>query len=322
MFFSEGRCRDHRLAAGADLRRVCSRCRCGAISSSSVSGARRDARSPNIFPQSCSIEGARRARGVSQTRRAGVMTRRSFSRTSAVSRPSRRRSRPKRSVRLLNEYMTPMTDTVFQAPGHARQIYRRRGHGFFGARRSSKPDHALRACRAALEMQEQTSWRLNRTFRRAGTYRASEIGIGLSSGPMTIGNMGSDDHFRVHGPRRPGESRRSARRPNQGLWGGDSCISEASYRRRRRRHALSSSLASLRVKGKVGTRPHLRTDRPRTPQYKQGTGEAIRRYFSPRAHACSRPANGMRPIGGVHAGTRVARGRPAIAPVTSTLNGA
>ncbi len=53
-----------------------------------------------------------------------------------------------------------------------------------------QPDHALRACRAAVKMLEKLE-ELKASWRAEG-YPELEIGIGINSGPMVVGNMGSD----------------------------------------------------------------------------------------------------------------------------------
>ncbi len=93
---------------------------------------------------------------------------------------------------LLNKYMTPMTNIVFQHEGTLDKYIGDAVMAFWGAPVEQK-DHALLACRAALEMLREVE-RLNETFVREGLPHIA-IGIGLSSGAMTIGNMGSNDHF-------------------------------------------------------------------------------------------------------------------------------
>ena len=63
---------------------------------------------------------------------------------------------------------------------------------FYGAP-LDQPDHAVRACRTALAMK-------HRLANLAAQSEGSEvpplgIGIGINSGPMTVGNMGSNERF-------------------------------------------------------------------------------------------------------------------------------
>src|SRR5205085_5780602 len=108
-------------------------------------------------------------------------------------------------------------------------------------------DHALRACRTALDM-IRTVAELNVEFEKAGLPRIA-IGVGLSSGPMTIGNMGSDDHFsytalgdRVNlGARLEGQTKD---------YGVNIIISEACWELVRGKMQCRE-LGALRVKGKL-----------------------------------------------------------------------
>ncbi|HKY33534.1 MAG TPA: adenylate/guanylate cyclase domain-containing protein [Candidatus Polarisedimenticolia bacterium] len=104
---------------------------------------------------------------------------------------------PEQVVRLLNEFLTPMTRVVQEAGGTLDKYMGDALMAFFGAP-VAQPDHAARACRAALAMREELI-RLNASWRTAGTLPAGSsgigIGIGLNSGMMSVGNMGSDAVF-------------------------------------------------------------------------------------------------------------------------------
>jgi adenylate cyclase len=63
---------------------------------------------------------------------------------------------------------------------------------FFGAPVEQK-DHALRACRTALQMIDQLE--SLREWWRAEGRPEIDIGIGINSGSMVVGNMGSDMRF-------------------------------------------------------------------------------------------------------------------------------
>ncbi len=93
---------------------------------------------------------------------------------------------------LLNRYMTPMTDLVFAHGGTLDKYIGDAVMAFWGAP-IAQQDHAVRACKTALRMMEKVQV-LNVELEQAKLPRIA-IGIGLSSGPMTIGNMGSADHF-------------------------------------------------------------------------------------------------------------------------------
>jgi adenylate cyclase len=99
---------------------------------------------------------------------------------------------PEELGRMLNLYMTPMTDIVFEFQGTLDKYIGDAVMAFWGAPLEQK-EHALLGCRASLRMIEEVA-RLNTVFEKEGLPSIA-IGIGLSSGPMTIGNMGSDEHF-------------------------------------------------------------------------------------------------------------------------------
>ncbi len=99
---------------------------------------------------------------------------------------------PEALVQLLNEYLTPMTEIVFANGGTLDKYMGDAIMAFFGAP-VDQPDHALRACRAACQMLERLA-ELRLRYEAQGL-PPIEIGIGLSTGPMVVGNMGSRDRF-------------------------------------------------------------------------------------------------------------------------------
>jgi adenylate cyclase len=98
---------------------------------------------------------------------------------------------PTAFVQLLNEVLDSMTRVLF---AHDGMLDKYTGDGLvavFGAP-LPQPDHALRACRAALAMLDelrplQARWRPD--------LPPLEIGIGINTGSMIIGNMGSKERF-------------------------------------------------------------------------------------------------------------------------------
>ncbi|MFO0580636.1 MAG: adenylate/guanylate cyclase domain-containing protein [Anaeromyxobacter sp.] len=96
-------------------------------------------------------------------------------------------------LEVLNEYLTPMTDIIVQE--HQGTLDKYIGDAimaFWGAP-SPQDDHALRACRAALGMirklQElRVGWRERKL-------PDIDIGVGLNTGPMSVGFLGSQDRF-------------------------------------------------------------------------------------------------------------------------------
>ncbi len=89
----------------------------------------------------------------------------------------------------INEYLSPMTDIVFEEKGTLDKYIGDAVMAFWNAP-LDQPDHALRACRAAVKMLEKLE-DLKAGWRAKG-YPELEIGIGINSGPMVVGNMGSD----------------------------------------------------------------------------------------------------------------------------------
>jgi adenylate cyclase len=99
---------------------------------------------------------------------------------------------PERLVALLNGYLTPMTDIVFEHGGTLDKYMGDSIMAFYGAP-LAQPDHALRACRTALQMLQKLE-ELRARWRTEGLPEL-EIGIGICSGPMVVGNMGSQSRF-------------------------------------------------------------------------------------------------------------------------------
>ncbi len=94
---------------------------------------------------------------------------------------------------LLNEYLTPMTDVVVS--GHQGTLDKYIGDAimaFWGAPRE-QPDHALRACRAALAMIEGLA-PLRARWKAQGLPDV-DVGIGVNTGPMSVGFVGSENRF-------------------------------------------------------------------------------------------------------------------------------
>ncbi len=90
-------------------------------------------------------------------------------------------------VDLLNDYFTRVTDVAIQEGGHINKFAGDEAMIVFGAP-VSNPDHAKAAVRSALEIQREIR-RLNRE-KRVG-HEDIRIGIGINSGEMVAGNLGS-----------------------------------------------------------------------------------------------------------------------------------
>jgi adenylate cyclase len=93
---------------------------------------------------------------------------------------------PQELVRILNKYLTAMTDIVLKYEGTLDKYEGDAIMCFWGAP-IPQEDHALRACKCAVE-QLQALRDLNSTLPEE---QQLDIGIGINSGRMTVGNMGS-----------------------------------------------------------------------------------------------------------------------------------
>jgi adenylate cyclase len=99
---------------------------------------------------------------------------------------------PDTLTKLLNLFLTPMTDIVFKHQGTLDKYMGDAIMAIFGAPLEQN-DHAEKACHTALDMvgalrDLQRSWKID------GIPEIS-MGIGINTGPMSVGNMGSDMLF-------------------------------------------------------------------------------------------------------------------------------
>ena len=92
-------------------------------------------------------------------------------------------------VHLLNEYLGEMTDVLFRNFGTLDKYIGDAIMAFWGSP-YPQDDHAIRACSCALEMSRSLE-KLNAKWKDDGRKPIS-IGIGLNTGPVSVGNMGSD----------------------------------------------------------------------------------------------------------------------------------
>ncbi len=99
---------------------------------------------------------------------------------------------PEDLVNLLNRYLTRMTRIVMDEGGTVDKYEGDAVMAFWGAPVPAA-DHALRACRAALRQQSDLA-RFRRELAAEGGPEV-QVRIGLASGPMIVGNMGSEDRF-------------------------------------------------------------------------------------------------------------------------------
>lgn len=89
---------------------------------------------------------------------------------------------------LLNRYFTPITESIFNHQGTIDKYVGDMVMAFWGAPLKD-PDHARHALEAAVDMINTLS-SLNPALNRLG-YPTIEVGIGLNTGPMNVGDMGS-----------------------------------------------------------------------------------------------------------------------------------
>lgn len=99
---------------------------------------------------------------------------------------------PEVLVNLLNSYLTEMTDIILSFQGTLDKYEGDAIIAFWNAP-LLQPDHALRACRAALKCQARLA-ELQPFFKKEYDCALSQR-IGLNSGPVIVGNMGSRDRF-------------------------------------------------------------------------------------------------------------------------------
>lgn len=95
---------------------------------------------------------------------------------------------PEYIIKILNEYFTEMTEVIFKYGGTLDKYMGDGIMAFFGAPVQNE-DHADRALATAREMVERLAG-LNKRWQETGG-PALDIGIGINSGPVVVGNIGS-----------------------------------------------------------------------------------------------------------------------------------
>lgn len=99
---------------------------------------------------------------------------------------------PEELVHLLNEYLTVMTDKVFQYGGLLDKYMGDAIMAVFGAPIDDR-EHPAKCCKTALEMMEELK-KLQQKWAQEGN-PILDIGIGINTGDMVVGNMGSQMRF-------------------------------------------------------------------------------------------------------------------------------
>ncbi len=106
--------------------------------------------------------------------------------------PLSERMSPEQLVSFINEYLTPMTDVVFAHGGTLDKYIGDAIMCFWGAP-VDQPDHALRACRAALDFLDRLE-ALKARWHADGLPEV-DIGVGINTGLMNVGHMGTESRF-------------------------------------------------------------------------------------------------------------------------------
>jgi len=101
-------------------------------------------------------------------------------------------------TRFMNRMLTPMTDIILACFGTIDKYMGDAIMAFWNAP-MDEPHHAQRACQAALQMQAKlrdlnSEWR-EEAEREGRRYIEVRIGIGLNTGPASVGNLGSTQRF-------------------------------------------------------------------------------------------------------------------------------
>jgi len=99
---------------------------------------------------------------------------------------------PEELVHLLNDYLSEMTDIILDSGGTLDKYEGDAIVAFWNAP-LDEPDHALRACRAAVACQKRLT-EINPGFEKRYGH-GIRMRIGLNTGPAVVGNMGSGRRF-------------------------------------------------------------------------------------------------------------------------------
>jgi len=149
-------------------------------------------------------------------------------------------------VEHLNEYLQAMTDIVIESDGTLDKYVGDEIMAFWGAP-IPQEDHALRTCRAAVKMIDVLN-ELNVNWTALGKPKL-DIGIGINTGEMVVGNMGSASRMNYTlmgdnvnlGARLEGTNK---------VYGTKIIISEFTYEHVKD-HVIARELDLIRVKGKA-----------------------------------------------------------------------
>ncbi|MEY4632180.1 MAG: hypothetical protein RIQ81_2300 [Pseudomonadota bacterium] len=154
---------------------------------------------------------------------------------------------PEKLCELMNLYFTPMTKIILQSKGVVDKFIGDAIMAFWGAP-VELPNTADIACEASLKMLYELD-RLRVDFPRMGL-PVVDIGIGLNTGPMSVGNMGSDERFcyTVMGDNVNLGSRLEGLTKEYGI---KIMLSDRTYAKISRKDFHLRDLDTIRVKGKL-----------------------------------------------------------------------
>jgi adenylate cyclase len=99
---------------------------------------------------------------------------------------------PTQLIGLLNEYLSEMGEIIKEEGGYLDKFIGDAIVAFWNAP-VEQPDHAARACRAALRCQRRLAERRAEFQEKYGA--VVKMRIGINTGDVTVGNMGSSDRF-------------------------------------------------------------------------------------------------------------------------------
>jgi adenylate cyclase len=99
---------------------------------------------------------------------------------------------PEQLVEIMNTYLTAMTEIVFANGGTLDKYIGDAVMAFWNAP-LDQPDHAIRAARTAIQMQNKLA-EMNKEKIFPNEIEL-KIGIGINTGEMIVGNMGSETRF-------------------------------------------------------------------------------------------------------------------------------
>lgn len=99
---------------------------------------------------------------------------------------------PEELTLLLNDYLSEASDFILETGGTLDKFEGDAIIAFWNAP-LDQPEHALAACRAALMCQERLAQRADEYAKRVG--RPLTARIGINTGPVVVGNMGSQQRF-------------------------------------------------------------------------------------------------------------------------------